>query len=443
MDQLAPQSAPPAARHPWWTAIVCGMASYIDAGAIVSWSIVLVIYQQVYGLTPTQFGLISGLLTFGIAVGALTGGWLGDRFGRRSVFVATMLVVILGLAGMFFAQSFITILISTSAVGLATGADLPVSLSTIGEAANDAQRGTLLGFSQILWLVGIVVAGALGAIVGDMGRLGAQIMLMQLGGVAFLIMLARLTIPESPSWKAAQAERSAGIQTVRADRSSLKELFRAPYAAPFLALLVFYGLENAGFNVGGQYGAYLLVNVAHVDLASSARIAFLALPPGAIGALLFLKTVRGKRRFLYFTLSAIALTLGTLVPAIFGFTLQTYVILLIVSTLASSFAGEALMKFWTQQSFPTLLRTTAQGSVIAVGRFTAAALAFVVPQIIAFDVRVLFLLVAALYGVGCFTAWMVFRTRDTHNEFATEIAADTVDPPAASVTPVPGSASQL
>jgi inositol transporter-like SP family MFS transporter len=63
--------------NPWWVGVVAGMASYIDAAAIVSSGIALVIYQAALGITPDQIGVLSAALTFCIAVGALVGG----RFG--------------------------------------------------------------------------------------------------------------------------------------------------------------------------------------------------------------------------------------------------------------------------------------------------------------------------------------------------------------------------
>jgi inositol transporter-like SP family MFS transporter len=416
---------PQRAKRPWWTAVVCGMASYLDAGSIISWAIVLVIYQHVFGLSPAQFGVISGSLTLGIAFGALVGGWLGDRFGRRSVFVVTMVLIVLGVTGMMFAQSFPAFLVYTVVVGLATGADLPVSLTTIGEAASaTGQRGRMLGFSQILWGVGAIIPGLLGAVVGNMGRLGAQIMLAQLAVVAFLVMLGRLTIPESPTWLAAQAERRGGIHTVRADRASLRELFRAPYAAPFLALLIFYGLGLAASNVFNQYGTYLLVNVAHVTVAKAALTTIFIIPPAILGVVLMMLTIGSKRRFTCFTLGAIVLVATPLIPVVFGFTYQTFLLTLLPLIFAGVFAGEPIMKFWSQQSFPTLLRTTAQGAVISMGRFIAAAMAAIAPLLIAFDVRALLLVMSALYAVSGFAAWVVFRTRDAHSEFATETTED-------------------
>ena len=92
---LATREAP----NPWWVGFVSGLASYIDACAIVSSGIAFVIYRHTIGLTDGQYGALSGALTFSIAVGALFGGRLGDRFGRKHVFSVTMVLIVIGAVG--------------------------------------------------------------------------------------------------------------------------------------------------------------------------------------------------------------------------------------------------------------------------------------------------------------------------------------------------------
>ena len=67
------------------------------------------------------------------------------------------------------------------------------------------------------------------------------------------------------------------------------------------------------------------------------------------------------------------------------------------------------MKVWAQESFPTLLRTTAQGVIISVARVLAAALATVTPLMMDSVPRTLFFMLAVLSFVGLAAAWLGFR----------------------------------
>lgn len=422
MSQISAKRGP----NPWWTATVSGMASYIDAAAIVSFGTAMVIYQTALGLTPSTIGLASGALTFGIAVGALVGGRLGDRYGRRPIFTITMVMIIAAAATLVFAESFLFVIAAALVLGLGAGADLPVSLSTISEAATEENRGKLLGFSNMLWSVGIIVCAFLTAAVAGLGRLGGQILFIHIGVVAVLVLAGRLTIPESADWQAARAERNAGIQTVRADRASVLELLRGPYRAPFLGLLGFYALTNLAANTGGQFGGYLLVNVGGVDLQTATLIGLPLMPLGIVAALWFMKIADSPKRFTYFTVGGICSVTASLIPAVFGINLTTAVISGIIGLVGGTFAFEGIMKVWTQEQFPTLLRTTAQGTIIAVARFLAAGLATVTPLIVAYSPTVLYLSLAVCVAVGCGIAWVVFRSRDRHNEFKTETELEKV-----------------
>ncbi|WP_159734626.1 MFS transporter [Arthrobacter sp. 9V] len=421
-----PQLTSGRATRPWWTAVVSGMASYIDAAAIVSFGTAMVLYQAVLGLTPGEIGLASGGLTLGIAFGAIIGGRMGDRFGRRPVFTVTMVLIIAAALALAFAGSFPVIMTAALLLGLGTGADLPVSLSTISEAASDENRGKLIGFSHLLWAAGIIACSFLSAGVASLGKLGAQILFFHIAIVAVLVLIGRLTIPESSTWLIARDERRRGIKTVRADRASVKDLLRGSYRTPFLALLGFYALTNLAANTGGQFGSYLLVNAGGVDLQTATLIGLPFIPLGIVGALWFMKIADSSKRFTYFKVGAICWVASQLVYVVFGISLTTAIIAGLIGLVGSSFASEGIMKVWTQEQFPTLLRTTAQGTIIAVARLFAALLATVTPLLVALSPNLFYLFLAIVIAAGCGIAWKVFRTRDRHDEFDTEAQKDVV-----------------
>lgn len=429
--------ARPLHTRPWWVATVSGMASYIDSAAITGFSTSLVILRAELGLEEWQVGAAAASLTLSIAVGALVGGRLGDRFGRRPVFTVTMMLIIAAAVALILAPSFTVVIAGAVLLGFATGADLPVSLATIAEAATDDNRGRLLGFSNLLWIIGIVANTLLASVVGDWGRLGAQVLFGHIGVVALLVLLGRLTIPESASWTTAREERRAGIATVRADRSRITDLLRAPYAVPFLALMAFYALTGLVANTSGQFGTYILVTYGGATVGQAALIALPMIPIAVLGYLWFMKIADGPRRFLYFQIGAALMIVSKLVVVFAGLNIVTYAVSALLAALGGAFAFEGIMKVWTQEAFPTLLRSTAQGAIISVGRFSAAGLAAVTPLLLQSGVVAFYLLLTAFNVVGLGIAWAVFRRR-TAPAIDTEASAD---PEATGTAPVTGAAS--
>ncbi len=405
--------------NPWYMTVVCGMASYIDACAIIGSGIALVIYQHSIGITPGQISDLSGALIAGIAVGALLGGRLGDRYGRRSVFLVTMFMIVIGSAMLTFMTSFKGLLTGTIIVGLGAGADLPVSLSSIAEIATNENRGKLLGFSQIMWILGILGAQTCASIVGDFGYIGGQIMFGQVGAAAFITMILRLGIPESNKWKTARAERIAGVNTIQARRASVMDLLKAPFLKPFIVLLVFYSATNLGANTNGQFGTYLWVNVVGTGVGFASRINLISLFISFIWSYWFMRVSDTPKRFTYFQIGAVAIVLMFLVPPIFGFTTLTLIVSGLLGGVGLGFSFEAIMKLWTQESFPTLLRTTAQGAIITVARILAAGLAMVTPQMMDSNPKGLFYMLAVICFVGLAVAWIGFREGNV-NEFDIE-----------------------
>lgn len=399
------------APNEWWVGIVAGMASYIDAAAIIANGIALVIYQSAIGLSPEQIGIMSAALTVCVAIGSFVGGRAGDRFGRRRVFIVTMALIVAGAALNTLGASFPLLFAGVVLIGLGVGADLPVSLATIAEAASERHRGKILILSNILWLAGIVASVAIAATAGGLGRLGGQILFGQVGAMALLVLLGRLTIPESRSWLAARAERSAGIRTARAQHTGLAELVRGPYAKPFFALLAFYTLTNLAASTGGQFNTFIAVNLAGSTVEAFNRIALAVLPFGALLSVLFMRVVDTRHRMPFFLVGAAVMVAAMLVPAALGFSLVTLSVSLALGAIGGAFAFEGIMKVWAQESFPTMLRASAQGSIIAFARISSALLTIGTPALLLGHARVFYLVLAGLSAIGLAVAWSVFSRR--------------------------------
>jgi MFS transporter, SP family, inositol transporter len=405
--------------NPWWIAIVCGMASYIDACAIIGSGIALVIYQHTIGITPDQISKLSAALIIFIAIGALLGGRLGDKYGRRSVFIITMVMIVIGSAMLTLMTSFNWLLTGTIIVGLGAGADLPVSLSSIAEIATNENRGKLLGFSQVMWILGFLGALSCASLVGDFGYIGGQIMFGQVGVLAFVTMILRLNIPESEKWRTAHTEHNQGVRTIQARKASIMDLMKPPFLKPFIALIIFYSATNLVANTNGQFGTYMWVNIIGQSVTFASRVNVVSLIISFIWAYWFMRISGTPRRFFYFELGAVSIVLMCLVLAVFGLSILTAVISGLLGGIGLGFSFEAIMKVWTQESFPTLLRTTAQGAIITIARIMAAILALYTTDMMDSNPRTLFYLLAVISFAGLMVAWFAFRDGGV-NEFDIE-----------------------
>ncbi len=410
MTSTSDRSTPDAARrqpNPWWIAVIAGMASFIDAGAIVATGTALVLFQDGLGVTDGQIGQFSALLTLMIAVGAFTGGRLGDRFGRRRVFTVTLIVFAIGAGLSAMAWDPAVLYLSLALLGFGAGADLPVSMAMIAESAPDDKRGKMITFSHVLWMAGILAVMLIGIVIGGMGTTGGRILYGFLTVVAVLVLVLRITLPESAKWQAAHDRRTSAIETAaargtaaEADPGALRSLFRAPVLVPLVAVGLFYALVNIAANTNGQFSTYLYVNVAGSDVSTASALSLISFAVTFVGMLTLMRLVDTRWRMLGFAIGAVLVLLAMLIPAIFGVTLLTLVLNGVLFAAGGAIAGEPMFKVWAQELFSTLARSGAQGVMIAFTRVVAAAVALVTPAIIAAGPQALYWFLFATSGIA-------------------------------------------
>ena len=395
--------------NPWYIATVAGMASYLDAATIVSTGNALVMYQKALALTGDQIGILSAALTLGIAFGAAVGGRLGDRFGRKPVVTVTALGLVAAMLANVFAPGFELLLVGAIIGGIGSGALLPVSLADIAEAADDSNRGKLVSFTQSWWMLGIIIPLALTTAFGGLARLGGQIVFGVVAVVALATFFGRLLLPESPVWL--QARDGRGQTTIdRPQRAGIRDLLKAPYLVPFVSILIFYPLVNLAANTGGQFGTYLWVNTAGTTVEFAGIVGLVMTGVGFVLSLVFPRMVDTRWRMPIFYFGAACYVLSALIPAIIGVSVVTLLIWQTLAAIGGAFAFEAIMKVWTQESFATMIRSTAQGTIISVARVLAAVLALFTPRLAAAGPQGLFMVLTVLIAIGMAAAIIAFRT---------------------------------
>lgn len=383
------------ANRPWKTAILAGMASYLDAGALVTSGIAIGgAYAGPLGLDAGTIGALLGLQTLMFAAGALVGGRLGDRFGRRRIFSLSLVLYAVGVALLLVASGPALLYVGVVAVGFAIGADLPVSLALINEEAPPGKKGKLIIFSNMLWLGGIVSAVVLSSVVGSWGALGGRIMFGHLLVVSVVVLVLRMTLRESAEWAAAR--QAADADTDRIHFSRVGQLFRPPVVFAVVATGLYYATWNLGASTMGSFGTYLWTTLTGGGVAQFSQLALLGLPVGFLAGLVFMRAIdRPAARRFWFVGGSILIVVAWALPAVLGANKFTLVAVLLLSGLGNAFAGESIYKVWSQELVPTLLRSTSSGVTMAFTRVIAGLAAFGTPALASANPRLFFVLLLA------------------------------------------------
>lgn len=397
-------------RDSWRMATLAGMASYLDAGSIITSGGALVLYKERFGLSMGQIGILSAILTFLFALGALLGGRLGDRFGRRRVFNTTMTGLAVGAVLLVFATEAWMVYAGTMIVGFCIGADLPVSMTMIAEEAPPGFKGRLVAFSHVLWMAAIGTTFVLQMMVGDMGSLGGRMMWGHILLVALLVLVLRTTLPESKEWVNANAERAALLlDGASVDTGGLRILFGRGFIQPLIALGLFYGVFNLAANTGGQFGTLLYTEGAKVSVSTAGFVNTVQLVVSIACAVVFLRVVDLPSRMTWFLLGGVVAIAAQAIPVVFGVNLVSLAAWQILQGIGGAFAGESMWKVWSQELFPTLLRSTAQGATTFFTRVLAAVAALGTPWLIQDGPATLFLTLTAAVAFTTLLGWFWIR----------------------------------
>ncbi len=200
----------PTGRHWRWT-VLASLADYIDAGSIVAGAAGLALWSKQFGMGSTTIGLLAALSSNAIScgVGALIGGRLGDKFGRKRIYSLDLLVYILGVLIIVFAANVGMLFAGYIIVGLAVGADVPTSWSLIAEFSPKRSRGKMMGLTNIFWYLGPIVTLLLALAFAPLGLLGIRLVFVHLAIVAAVTWWLRRGVIESPRYTAMAEENAA------------------------------------------------------------------------------------------------------------------------------------------------------------------------------------------------------------------------------------------
>lgn len=146
--------------------IAVSLTNYLDAGAIVAGASGLTLWQDYLGLTEGHLGLLNAISAncLGAAIGAIIGGFMADKYGRKAIYTYNMLVYMLGVALIMFSVNFPMLLAGFLVTGISVGVGVPASWTYISENSEVGNRGRNIGISQMAWGIGPTIILILGTL---------------------------------------------------------------------------------------------------------------------------------------------------------------------------------------------------------------------------------------------------------------------------------------
>jgi putative MFS transporter len=147
-------------------------------------------------LSPPERGGIITANLFGMFAGAALSGFVADRFGRRAVFMWTLLAytILSGLSAISWDATSLAVIRFLAGVGL--GGELPIASTLVAEFAPAEHRGRSVVLLESFWAYGSVLAALIGYLV--IPRFGWRIAFLIGLLPALYVFVLRREIPESP-----------------------------------------------------------------------------------------------------------------------------------------------------------------------------------------------------------------------------------------------------
>ena len=209
-----------------------------------------------FQLSPLLTGLVTSSIMVGTIVGNIIGGWLTDKYGRYSVFMADMFFFVISAIAAGLAPNVWVLIGARFLMGIGVGIDLPVAMSYLAEFSRFAGKGnkaarlaawcpmwyaaSTVCFLIIFGLYFLLPQEHLGLAVASLPAVSAPV-------PALLIIAVRSRfMNESPLWAANQGDLTSAVRILRdswgihahevptakpapAPKVSFRVLFEKPY----------------------------------------------------------------------------------------------------------------------------------------------------------------------------------------------------------------------
>ena len=153
--------------------IAVSLNNYLDAGAIVAGASGITLWKNYLELSEIHLGWLNAISAnaLGAAIGAIIGGFLADKFGRKFIFTYNLLVYMLGVLIVMLSTNFPMLLCGFLITGISVGVGVPASWTYISESSEVNNRGRNICISQMSWGLGPMIILLFGMLFAPSGYL--------------------------------------------------------------------------------------------------------------------------------------------------------------------------------------------------------------------------------------------------------------------------------
>lgn len=203
-----------------------GLLFGYDTG-VVNGALPFMAKRDQLNLTPITEGLVTSSLLAGAAIGALLGGKLQDRYGRRKMILNLSILFLIATLGTTFAPNVSVMVTFRFLLGLAVGGASSMVPSFLAEMAPAENRGRMVAQNEIMitggQLLAYVFNAILGVTMGDTGHVW-RYMLFICTIPAFMLFAGMLKVPESPRWLASKGKKDEALSVLKQIRDERRAI---------------------------------------------------------------------------------------------------------------------------------------------------------------------------------------------------------------------------
>lgn len=425
--------------------IAVSLTNFLDSGCIVASSAALATWSVAFSFESQMTALIGaiGANAFGAAVGALIGGFLTDKFGRKLIYTYNLLVYALGALLVTICGNIATLLIGIILLGLSVGAGVPASWSYISEMSGSTRRAQNIGISQFAWSCGPAIIFALSLIVSIFfpattelngqttllpsgtygpfdGLLGYRLIFLLLFIISLIAWNLQRQLKESQDWVKEQINQQKKHNSIWKMMALSFKNKRVVLSIVFLIMV--YLTWNIVAGTMGQFLPYMYEAAGGLNATETSLLQMVMWILTAIFSILIFAKLGDTvpHRILYFLTSALAV-FSWIVMVFFGFQLSNgnqaqwgwlLWVFVISWGVSAGFSAQCFYALWSTELFPTKFRGGAQGIMFFLVRgilglwslFCIGNLGVDTPEgfVVAGILMVGFLIISLLIGtIGC------------------------------------------